>query len=70
MGKVYVMWGRRPGAEEWQEELLSERNSREEIRSDYAVAKRNGWEFIRVSGIDLSQFDSADPCGFGSSVVL
>ena len=51
---IYVLWGRRPDAEEWQEECLAECPTHADAEAKQAIATRNGWQHCRISRMDLS----------------
>jgi hypothetical protein len=51
---VYVLWGRRPDAEAWQEEVLAECPTRADAEAKGATATRNGWHGCRISRMNLA----------------
>jgi len=50
--KVKVLWGTRIGAEDWQEELITDRQ--EDIETAKIWAENNGFDRLRISTVDLS----------------
>lgn len=52
-GTVYALFGRRPTAEEWQEEVLAEVTTPERAQEVKAIAERNGWVGCRIVRDDL-----------------
>lgn len=48
----YVLFGTRKGAEDWQEELITE--NEESIKPAMAWAAANGFDRLRVAKIDLA----------------
>jgi succinylarginine dihydrolase len=54
MNVVYVVWGRRENAEDWQEELLAERPTRETAQAIVRLAQIDGWVGCRIARMDLS----------------
>lgn len=53
MGKVKILWGVRVGDEDWQEQLITEDESK--IPAAMAWARANGFDRLRVAVVDLSK---------------